>query len=60
MENKGPKKENIKAIIADSLKKEKNSKNKTRNFHPVYGKPYFDIPDAHGKPLKKNNNQHKE
>jgi hypothetical protein len=60
MENKGPKRENVKAIIADSLKKEKNSKNKTRNFHPVYGKPYFDIPAAPGNPPKKNNNKHKE
>ena len=60
MENKGKSKENIKAIIANSLKREKNSKNKTRNFHPVYGKPYFDIPDAPRQPLKKNNNQYKE
>jgi len=60
MENKGKTKENVKAIIADSLKKEKNSKNKTRNFHPVYGKPYFDIPAVPGNPPKKNNNKHKE
>ena len=44
MENKGKSKENIKTIIANSLQKEKNSKNIARNFHPVYGKPYFDIP----------------
>jgi hypothetical protein len=60
MENKGLKKENIKAIIEDSLKKEMNSKNKTRNFHPVYGKPYFDIPDETEEPLKKNNSRYKE
>lgn len=60
MENKGLKKENIMAIIADCLKKEKNSKNIARNFHPVYGKPYFDNHAAPGKPPKKTNNQHKE
>jgi hypothetical protein len=55
MENKGPKKENVMAIIAESLKKARNSENKTRDFHPVYGKPYFDDSDGYGEPLKKNN-----
>jgi hypothetical protein len=60
MENKGKTKENVKAIIAESLKKEKNSKNIPRNFHPVYGKPYFDVPASPGKSPKKNNIKHKE
>jgi hypothetical protein len=54
MENKGPIKENIKAIIAASLIQEKSDKNIPRNFHPVYGKPYFDLPAEPGVPLKKN------
>jgi hypothetical protein len=53
MENKGSSKENVKAIIVESLKKEKNSKNIARNFHPVYGKPYFDAPAEPGKISKK-------
>jgi len=60
MENKGPIKENIKAIIENSLIQEKNSKSLPRNFHPVYGKPYFDIPAEPGVPLKKNDNKHNE
>jgi hypothetical protein len=60
MENKGPKKENVKAMIADSLKKEKKTMTPARNFHPVYGKPYFDNPAEPGNSLKKNNNQYKE
>jgi hypothetical protein len=60
MENKGPEKENIKAIIEDSLIQEKNYKNIPRNFHPVFGKPYYDMPAEPGVPLKKNNNQHNE
>jgi hypothetical protein len=55
MENKGKTKENVMAIIAESLKKEKNSKNIARTFHPVYGRPYFDGPAAPGKSPKKNN-----
>ncbi|MGD2088806.1 MAG: hypothetical protein PVH61_21685 [Candidatus Aminicenantes bacterium] len=60
MENKGPNKENVKAIIEESLKKDKSSKYIARNFHPVYGKPYFDNPAGPGNSLKKNNNQYKE
>jgi hypothetical protein len=60
MEKKGSSTETAAKIIADSLKMEKNSKNIARNFHPVYGKPYFDIPGAPGNSLKKNNNQYRE
>jgi hypothetical protein len=60
MENKGPIKENIMTIIADSLIQENNSKNLPRNFHPVYGKPYFDIPAEPGESLKNSNDKHNE
>jgi hypothetical protein len=53
MENKGKTKENVKAIIAESLKKEKKTMTSARNFRPVYGKPYFDGPAAAGKSPKK-------
>jgi hypothetical protein len=55
MENKGKTKENVMAIIAESLKKEKKTMTSARTFHPVYGKPYFDVPAAPGKSPKKNN-----
>lgn len=41
MENKGLSKENIITIIAEYLNKEKKITGIARQFHPVYGKTYF-------------------